>query len=175
MAWSISSPPPIFEGEDELQLKLQFAKAIAGHPERIQTAGYEIFPGEENYGRAMQCRAWANDPIVLREIERILEAPETNSKDELKQQIEDELLRIGRDSSVAVDMRLKSYEQVRDMNGWKTVGGNVQLNDNRVINVLRVPTRDVTPEDDADFDRRFKDNQMKLVTDARSNRPAAAG
>ncbi len=174
MAWSASSPPPIFEGEDELQLKLQFAKAIAGHPERIQTAGYEIFPGDENYGRAMQCRAWANDPIVLREIERILEAPETNSADVLKSQVQDELLRIGRDSVTPIDMRLKAYEQVRDMNGWKTVGGNnIQLNDNRIVNVLRVPTRDMTAADDADFDKRFKAQQTQLVIDARSNRPAA--
>jgi hypothetical protein len=52
--------------------------------------------------------------------------------------------------------------------------GPAIVNDNRTINVLRVPTRDVTPEDDADFDRKFKAQQTKLVADARSVRQVAA-
>ena|ERR1700761_392784 len=71
MSWSVSSPPPIFEGEDELQLKLQYARLIAGHPEKVETAGYIVFPGDHNYGRAMQARAWRSDPIVIAEMERL--------------------------------------------------------------------------------------------------------
>lgn len=71
MSWDISSPPPIFDGEDELKLKLQYARLIAGHPEKVETAGYVVFPGDHNYGRAMQARAWRSDPIVIAEMERV--------------------------------------------------------------------------------------------------------
>lgn len=170
MAVNHSLPPEIYEWEDELQLKLQFAKITAGRPEMYFSAGYEVFTGPENYGRAMACVAWLHDPIVRREWERRLGA-QTEDVDDKEQSVR-ERLAIARDPNVPIEARLKAYDQIDDVNGWKTSKTGNTNNTVVLINpILRVPTRDVTPEDDEDFNVRFKANQMKLVNNAKSSRP----
>lgn len=173
MSWT-REPPPIFEGEDELQLKLQYAAIVARNPNAKLTAGYQVFPGSENYGRAMQAQAWLSDPIVQEEISRLTETGEAGSLLPPDEAIQLEVLQAAR---TADDDRDKAtlYKLYMDSRGMIAKGGNnVQITDNRVVNVLRVPTRDVTPEDDEDFDRRFYIQQNALIANAKSSRPVAA-
>lgn len=173
MSWTRETPP-IFEGEDELQLKLQYAAIVARNPNAKLTAGYQVFPGAENYGRALQAQAWLSDPIVQEEISRLVEGAEAVELLPDPSAVKLEVLQAARS---ATDPKAKEglYKLYLDSVGALPKGAaNVQINDNRVVNVLRVPTRDVTPEDDEDFDRRFYVQQNALIADAKSNRPAIA-
>lgn len=172
MAWNRETPP-IFEGEDELQLKLKYAAIVARNPNAKLTAGYQLFQGAENYGRAMQAQAWLTDPIVQEEISRLRDTGEAQSLLPEASSVKLEILQRARgaiddkDAAALYKLYLESEGEIQ-----KTAP-QVNINDNRVVNVLRVPTRDITPEDDADFDRRFYIQQNKLIADAKSTRPAA--
>lgn len=170
MSWEIQ-PPPINEGEDELQLKLQYARMVARNPRERFTGGYKIFPGEHDYGRALQVQAWYFDQIVQDEIGRLTVGDED---DDPQEQFETEVMNRARqaDDREAIGF----YKLAAELKGYVQKGGtNINVNqDNRVVNVLRVPTRDITPEDDADFNEKFYAQQTKLIADARSNRPIAA-
>lgn len=171
MSWNVQSPPPIFDGEDETELKRKWATLTALHPDRIRTAGYQIFIGEHEHGRAMQAAAWAHDPFVHRIWEELRAGPDAG-EDADYEYAETRLRGMIDDLSLSADIRLKAMEQFRDMKGFTTKAKEpASLINNGVINVLRVPMRDMTPEDDADFEVKFKAQQMKLVRDARSNRP----
>ncbi len=169
MSWN-AQPPPIFEGEDELQLKLQYAELVARNERERFTAGYKIFKGPDNYGRALQVSAWYEDPFVQDEIARL----RAGEVDDPKSELEAELRQRARtaDDRDAIGF----YKLIADMAGYVQRGTNINVNqDNRVVNVLRVPTRDVTAEDDADFDKRFYIQQNALIADAKSSRPTVAG
>ena len=172
MSWN-ETPPPLFEGEDELQLKLQYATIVARNERERFTAGYKIFPGPENYGRAIQVQAWYSDPIVQDEITRLRGEGLGGLKAEDQQDaFAAEVLQRFRqaDDKEAVGLG-KLYADVK---GWGGKGTNININqDNRVVNVLKVPTRDVTPADDDDFNRRFYEQQNRLIADAKSTRVAA--
>lgn len=169
MAWN-REQPPIFEGEDELQLKLQYAGIVARNPERRLTAGYEVFPGPENYGRALQAQSWLYDPFVVAEVERLTGEEAVGEILPSKEAVAKEILDFARETHDGKD-KIGAFKLFAEVMGHiAKVPSMVQ--DNRVINVLRVPTRDLTPEDDADFNARFYAQQTKLVADARSNRAA---
>lgn len=170
MSWALQAPP-LNEGEDEYELKLRYAAIIAANPNNYMNAGYKLFPGIENAGRAMQCRAWLSDPIVQTEIERLGESGEVESVLPSKEQVAKEILDTARATNVTKD-RLDGFKLFGEFMGHISKGPAI-VNDNRVVNVLRVPTRDVTPEDDADFDTKFHAQQTRLIADARSNRPTA--
>jgi hypothetical protein len=175
MSWTRETPP-IFEGEDELQLKLQYAAIVARNPNAKLTAGYQVFPGADNYGRALQAQAWLSDPIVQEEISRLVEGAEAVELLPDPSAVKLEVLQAARS---ATDPKAKEglYKLYLDSVGALPKGGtNINVNqDNRVVQVLRVPTRDVTREDDEDFERRFYIQQNALIADAKSNRPAIAG
>lgn len=167
MAWS--SPPPIFDHEDERALKLDFARRWALNPHRILSIGYEVFPGEENYGRAMQAQAWRHDPIVIAEYERLHggEAAltgEESEKAEMIRRIKEFQLECN-DPKVKLDaLKLEA-----DIKGLTPKGGtNVNVvNDNSVVrNVLLVPQY----KSREDFAVEFKQQQTRLLADARSQR-----
>jgi hypothetical protein len=165
MSWA-NIPPPIFEDEDELQLKLEYARIVARNERERFTAGYKIFPGPDNYGRALQVAAWYEDPIVQDEITRLRSGGEdANPRDEFANEVLQRFRTAGDRDAAAFG---KLYADVK---GFVDKGPKV-LVDNRVVNVLRVPTRDVTPEDDADFDERFYTQQTALIAAAKSERPA---
>lgn len=171
MSWNVLSPPPIFDGEDETELKRKWAQLTALHPDRIRTAGYQVFVGEHEHGRAMQAAAWAHDPFVHRIWEEMRASPDAG-EDADYEYAENRLKTIIDDLSLSAEVRLKAIEQFRDMKGYTTKAKEApNLINNGVINVLRVPVRDITPEDDADFERKFEAQQLKLVRDARSSRP----
>lgn len=174
MSWN-TTPPQINEGEDELQLKLQYAAMVARNERERHTAGYKLFPGPENYGRALQAQAWYYDPIVQDEIARLREG----SDEDAKPPIDSVKAEILQEARAALEPKDKAalYKLYLESEGAIQKGNqtNVQINqDNRVVKVLRVPARDVTPEDDADFDERFYAQQNRLIADARSSRPVAA-
>ncbi len=175
MSWD-RIPPVIYEWEDERQLKLQFAQLVARSPNDRLNAGYKIFPKVEDVGRAMQAQAWLHDPEVRAEITRLTESEDAGT---MLPDVSVVKLEILQEARSATDPKAKEglYKLYLDSVGALPKGGtNINLNqDNRVVNVLRVPTRDVTPEDDADFDRRFYIQQNALIADAKSNRPANAG
>lgn len=169
MTWD-RTPPPIEEGEDELQLKLEYARLVARNERERFTAGYKIFAGPENYGRALQAQAWYYDPIVQDEIARLHNG---NAEGDLDAELEAEIHQRARaaDDKDAVHY----YKLLAEIRGKTGRGTNININqDNRVVNVLKVPTRDVTPADDEDFNRRFYEQQNRLIADAKSARPIAA-
>jgi hypothetical protein len=174
MSWN-TTPPPIEEGEDELQLKLQYAAIVARNERERFTAGYKIFPGADNYGRALQVQAWYYDPIVQDEISRLRSGDDEDDKPSIDS-VKAEVLQQARAASDPKD-KAALYKLYLEAEGAISKGNttNVQINqDQRVVKVLRVPARDITPEDDADFDERFYVQQNRLIADARSNRPIAA-
>jgi hypothetical protein len=171
MSWN-REPPPIFEHEDELQLKLEYARIVARNPNARLTAGYQVFPGEDNYGRAMQAQAWLSDPIVQEEISRLRDSGEAESLLPEVSSVKLEILQRARgaiddkDAAALYKLYLESEGEIQK--------GPAIINDNRTVNVLRVPARDTTPEDDEDFDRRFYLQQNALIADAKSKRTVAA-
>lgn len=170
MSWNTQAPE-IFDGEDELQLQLQYAAMVARNERERFTAGYKIFPGPDNYGRALQVQAWYELPLVQDEIARLRSGEEGDQVSELEAEIHQRARRA--DDRDAIGF----YKLLADIRGLIAKGGtNVNINqDNRVVNVLKVPTRDATPADDADFNERFYIQQNALIADAKSNRPAIAG
>jgi hypothetical protein len=174
MSWN-ETPPPINDDEDELQLKLQYAALVARNERERFTGGYKIFPGADNYGRALQVQAWYFDPIVQDEISRLRAGEGEDDEDDRVRQIKSEILQRARsaDDREAVGFYKLCLEAEGAIGKGNTT--NVQINqDNRVVKVLRVPARDITPEDNADFDERFYAQQTRLIADARSSRPVAA-
>lgn len=177
MAWETDGPT-IFEWEDEHELKLQFARILASNPSFTgQDAGYEVFPGTDNFGRALQAaRAWPHDAIVRAEIRRL----RNEGVGELLSQPDGKIERIAWDIAecTATDAkdRIAALRLVGELQGKLSKGTNIQVNqDNRkIVNVLRVPMQIRTPEQREEFNRRFKEQQTTLIADARSSRPAAA-
>ncbi len=169
MSWA-HEKPTIFAGEDELQLKLRFAELCVRDWPNRHMAGYTIFPGEENYGRAMAAQAWLNDPIVQSEIGRLRSEGAGEivpSKAEMVKKIID-----AADAATDPKVKIDGYYKASDVLGYVNKGSvNVtNNNDNRVVKVLRVPER-VTEANREDWKTGFKERQMKLVTDARASRP----
>lgn len=166
MSWN--NPPPIFDHEDERALKLEYARLLAAHPERAASIGYEVFPGQENYGRAMQAQIWQHDPIVRAEVERLQRGGEVDAILPTKEQFAKEVLdeaRAARDPKDKVGL-FKLHAEV--MGYMPKTGTNVNVvNDNSVVrNVLLVPqyqSRD-------DFAVEFKQQQTRLLADARNQR-----
>ncbi len=174
MSWE-KTPPPINEGEDELQLKLEYARLVARNERERFTAGYKLFTGPENYGRALQAQAWFYDPFVQDEIARLREGGEESDGLPGVDNVKAEVLQLARSALDKKDA-IAAYKLYLESEGAIQKGTNVNIDnsDRRVVNVLKVPTRDVTPADDEDFNRRFYEQQNKLIADARSARPIAA-
>lgn len=170
MSWHLSGPP-LFEGEDERELKLAFARYCFENPDLENEAGYHVFPGRENFGRAMQAQVWLHDAVVRAERRR-LGGTEGEVKTSLptKEAYAKEVIdrARGADDKEAIGL----YKLGADILGYAE---KAPLIDNRTINILKVPARvGTSPEEQDDWGRRFKAQQTKLVADARSARPIAA-
>jgi hypothetical protein len=169
MSWS--SPQPSEFEEDELHdLKLQLAAIVARNPTAAHSAPYELFPGEENRGRAFQAQSWLHEKTVIEEVKRIVASGNVDSSDILpnKHQFAHELLVEARSAFVAKD-RLDAYKAFGETMGYISKGGvNINNNiDNRVVKVLRLPPN----KDPETFAREFKAQQTQLIKDARASRP----
>lgn len=170
MSWDVLSPPPIFDDEDELELKLAYARKTHGRPDMIRSAGYEIFPGKENYGRAMQVAVWQHDPIVLREWERL--SLDGGAAETLPNPIEYKahLWRLAQtepDPKIRLEYA-KLYGQTEGI--VPTGGANVNIsNDNSVNNnTIVVPALPATAEEQEIAALRTERRQARLMEHARS-------
>lgn len=166
MSWA-HEKPTIFHDEDELQLKLEFARLCAEDPANTQLHGYTLFPGEANYGRAMAAQKWLNDPIVQREINRLTrDEPSQFLSDQ--EQIAKELLDCARSCNDPKDKLgfYKEYNAVMKFTGNNAT--NVQVN--VVQNVIEVPTR-ATEEELPMLEGQWAEQQRRLIADARASRP----
>lgn len=169
MSWNNDGPPPIFEGEDELALKLKWARITRNVEARFRTAGYEVFEGPENYGRAMQAYAWRHDPIVHREWERLAEVPSNEQDDEEKQRIKKALFGVMESPQSSNGDVIKAGLALAEINGYVKQGVNINNNvDNRTQNnLLVVPTQPATPEEDALVQLRIEQQQERLMKHVR--------
>jgi hypothetical protein len=165
MSWA-HQQPVIFSDEDELQLKLQFAHMCAEDPANVALHGYTLFPGEQNYGRAMAAQKWLNDPFVQREITRLTrETPENFVPDEM--QIAKELIDKARSCGDPKDS-LGFYKLFTDV--MKYTGNNNAVQVNVIQNVIEVPTR-ATDDELPVLEGQWAEQQRNLIADARSSRP----
>jgi hypothetical protein len=169
MSWA-GTKPVLFEGEDEVALKLRFAELCAKDWNGRMTHGYTLFPGADNYGRAMACAEWLTDPFVVREINR-LKTEDGGvgvlllSPDEFAKKVLDE-------ADDCIDKKVKLgylelYAKTQGLIQKEDSGANVNL---LVQNVIEVPSR-ITEDQRAVKEVEWIEQQRKLVTDARSSRP----
>ena len=176
MAWNASnsvvqtiSAFPFREGEDEYDLKMQFARIVARDRSQQASAGYKLFTGPENYGRAMQAQAWLIDPVVQEAISRFAgengDEPELRSKSEMLKLVEDIAVATKasdpKTSLSATELWLKATGNL--IPAGEGTGGNVY-----VQNVIKLPNRVQGADEEALFEARFEAQQLKLVRDARS-------
>lgn len=161
--------PPIREGEDEHELKLAFARAVFRLGDDWKRAGFSVFRGPDNYGRAMLAIGWINDFVVQDELDRLHEDPaETLPTDD---QIEQMLITIAqkpgtsaRDATQALALVWERRKQIKQ-------SANMMINTGVINNnVLRVPAKPTTPEEREIYEIRLKASQLKLVADAKSSR-----
>lgn len=154
---------PFFDDpEDEEAAKLAYAAAYLKRGRNKFDAGYTVFPNSEDRGRAMQAANWYGDPVVMREIERLdAELTLEAAFDAFMATIEDEKLKLE-----AWKVKLEMHGKIK-----KPAGTNVNI-DNRQVNYhLKTPMKPATEDEQANFAARFKAQQMKIVSDAKSNRP----
>jgi hypothetical protein len=151
MAWPVATPqfpPPLELGEDELQLKLEFAEYLARHPGKVREAAYMVFrhdrdaAGNRYFGRALQAMVWEADPIVQEEIERIRADMKTNPEG-LPSELQIQLAawQIATDPNEDAKDRLAAIKLHANLRGIQTEAAPVtNLNvDNRVQTVMAIP------------------------------------
>lgn len=165
-------PVPLFDDEDEISLKREFAALWAQYPTyQPNEIGLQLFANRREPMRGLQAAAvWSRElAVVALRDEFILNGGEEPGETD-KSQVSQEVLAIAR-TTRNPEVRLKAYKLWGELNGEIAKPGvTINQNDNRTVNVLRVPTRDITPEDDLDFDRRFEAQQLRLVAEAKSQR-----
>lgn len=168
MSWA-HEKPTIFSDEDELQLKLEFARLCAEDPSNAHLHGYTLFPGEANYGRAMAAQRWLDDPTVQREINRL----RRDSVEELIPSPEMLAKKIIDVADAASDSKVKieGYYKAADVLGYIKRGTEVNVNTAIVQNVIEVPTR-ATDDELPMLEGQWAEQQRRLVADARASRPA---
>lgn len=169
MSWA-HEKPTIFSDEDELQLKLEFARLCAEDPSNVSLHGYTLFPGEANYGRAMAAQKWIDDPVVQREISR-LRKTDAEVADLLPGELlyAKEALDRSR-SEIDAKVRFDYFKLAGEALGYINKGKDANINVNVVQNVIEVPTR-ATEEELPMLEGQWAEQQRRLIADARASRP----
>ena len=175
MSWG-ASKPAIYEGEDEVALKLQFAVLCAKDWNGRKTHGYELFKddvgfgGQPDYGRAMATEKWLEDPFVIREINRLMtEQGGVGALLPSPDEIAKEVLDLGRSASDHKD-KLGYFKLYADMQGL-IQKGDINIDARSLVqNVIEVPSR-ITEDQRPAKEFEWVEQQRKLVADARSTRP----
>lgn len=170
MSWGNSAPPPIFEHEDELALKLEWARLTRGDEKLFRSAGYQVFEGPEDYGRAMQAYNWRHDPIVHAEWQRLAEAPELEQVNEKLTIVEKMAIDIINSPTASNADKIKAGTLLAEMNGAiKQNGTNINIaNDNSTNNTIVVPSLPATEEELEVSKLRTEKRQARLMEHARS-------
>lgn len=169
MSWA-HEKPTIFHDEDELQLKLEFARLCAEDPSNITMHGYTLFPGEANYGRAMAAQKWIDDPLVQNEIRR-LRQDDAEVADLLPGELlyAKEALDRSR-SEPDAKVRFDYFKLAGEALGYINKGKDANVQVNVIQNVIEVPTR-ARDDELPMLEGQWAEQQRKLVADARSSRP----
>lgn len=175
MSWA-GTKPVLYENDDEVALKLQFAELCARDWNGRMSHGYAIFKndvgrdGQPDYGRAMACSEWLTDPFVVREINRLktedggvgvlLLSPDEFAKKVLDEADDctDKKVKLG---------YLELYAKTQGLIQKEDSGANVNV---LVQNVIEVPSR-ITEDQRPAKEFEWVEQQRKLVADARSTRP----
>lgn len=163
MSWN-RTPPVIYEHEDEIALKLEFARRWAKAPSQYLSIGYSLFsePGDE--GRAIQAQAWRHDPFVIAEFERLRD----KSDDEEASEKEKFLTKLSTFASEITDPKVKldALKLEAEVLGLTGKGAQVSVNvDNSTTKtVLFVPQAESVD----DFKERFRKQQTNLIANART-------
>jgi hypothetical protein len=161
--------PVIRDGENEVELKLAFAGHVYRLRDDWRKAGFALFQGPDNYGRAMQCVGWINDPIVQIELERLRDNPAETLPS--KAELEKILFDIASSGATAAKDRIAAVGLMLEARGEIKRGSSVNVNNGTINNnVLRVPAKPITAEEEALYEARLEQSQMKLVRDARASR-----
>lgn len=161
--------PVIREGEDEYALKLAYARAVFELGTDWARAGFVVFQGPNNYGRALQASSWISDFDVQEELKRLRRDPaETLPSDD---EIESALFAIVKSPTAADRDKVSAATLIWEKRGKVKRGASTNIN-NGVINnnVLRVPAKPKTAEELETYEMRLKASQLKLVSDARSSK-----
>lgn len=170
MSWSTAvAKPPIFAGEDERALKLEYARLLVELSGQASEAAYALFPGEQQYGRAWAvAEHWPHDPTVAAEVARLLEPVEV--ADFLKDR--EQAMKLAWDrahNETDAKLRFAYFQEYNKLAGFIAQPGQ-QVNVNVVQNVIEVPTR--ASEDELPIlEGQWAEQQRKLIADARSSRP----
>lgn len=169
-----AEPVLIYEGEDEAALKRRFVELSVRYPHaNPYEIGFKTFEGlyEQVARGAAAGLAWSKDLDICEAIRELgLVGVDMSADLPTKEMVMRELYALARLPIEAKD-RIKAYETLANIAGYIEKPGVTVNNNTQVVNVLRVPTRDITIEDDRDFAQKFKEQQLQLVSDARSNRP----
>jgi hypothetical protein len=164
MSWPVPDFP-CRPGEDEYDLKLEFARlwAKAPHSQRI---GYHLFPGADNLQRAMIAQSWHKDPLVIDEYERLTTGSAGASVSDIlpsKEQVAFEILEAARKCTDADD-KFKGYKLYADIAGYiEKPGTNVHVDNRTQQVVFRVPAT----QSIEDFELELYEQQTKLLEHAR--------
>ena len=171
MAWITQPGPPLEAGEDELQLKVEFAGYLS-RGKSAREAAYTVFrhdkdaAGNRYFGRALQAVAWEADPFVQEEIDRFRSPDEVPGLHPSDDEVDLEILEAARS---AADPKAKAtlYELYLNARGRSTKAAPVtNLNvDNRTQNVMAVPP-DMSVEEAKQYFVRKQ--SLRLVGDARA-------
>jgi len=161
--------PVIREGEDEYALKLAYARAVFDLGTNWREAGFRVFPGPENRGRALQADAWYSDFDVQEELKRL--RSDNTIGVPTREDLARELSAVMKAPETSKADKIKAGLAIGEILGYIKQPSNVNVN-NGVINnnVLRVPAKPRTPEEAETYEMRLKQSQLKLVSDARSSR-----
>lgn len=115
---------------DELQLKIEFAKNYLRHNRNGFDAAFATVP-TKSPGVALQMgRDWPKDPVVLVELERLMQGSEAKSFLPTKEKQAQDIYAIATSERVSVDEKLKAHRLYAEMMGHieKPVpGGNVNI------------------------------------------------
>lgn len=172
MAWIATPNPPLEDGEDELQLKVEFASYLA-RGQSAREAAYTVFrhdkdaAGNRYFGRALQAIAWQADPFVQEELERFRSPSQVEELLPTPDQVKLLAWEIANEVGVAAKDRIASLELFANLIGMQTKAApvtNVNV-DNRTQNVMAVPP-DMSIEDAKAYF--MKKQSLRLVGDARA-------
>jgi hypothetical protein len=174
MSWHLSGPP-ILEGEDERELKLAFARYCFDNP-GLKTKPDTTCSPDARISDVRCKRKFGSRSVVRAELEAL-----RGDEDE----VDDRFRRSRKSRNKAWDMAndpaADHKDRVAALRLCAEVEGAIQkgpaiVNDNRTINVLRVPTRDVgTRRKTTPTLTKVQSaaNEACRVADARSARPVA--
>ena len=156
-------PVPLFEGEDEAELKREFARLWARHPTFSHLdIGTQLFKDRREPLRGLQAGAvWVRELDVLemvKEFERNGEAEEDVAS---KDQITREVLALARNNMVETKDRLAAYRLAAELNGQiEKPGANINVAiANRVMMVTDHGTND-------EWEAKAFEQQQRLLENA---------